>query len=384
MLWKKYFPALREVTCRGCGRTSTAISAALQFCADCIRKKPEEALPWIKKVHFESRRQFNLPASAPRAANGVKCNLCVNECVIPPGERGYCGLKANEGNHLVHLAGTLEKAVVEWYYDELPTNCVADWVCPAGTCAGYPTFSYCEGIEYGYKNLAVFYGSCPYNCLYCQNWQFRELTANLSPLHSAEELAGAVTEETACICYFGGDAVPQLPHAIKSAELALERAGGRVLRICWETTGAMHPSLLNKMAQLSLKTGGIIKFDLKAWNENLHIALCGVTNRRTLENFRSLSGLIAKRADLPLLAASTLLVPGYVDEIEVQALARFIAAIDPELPFTLLGFYPQFYLKDLPPTSRQHAERCLEIARKEGLRNVRVRNENLLSNEKYA
>lgn len=153
-----------------------------------------------------------------------------------------------------------------------------------------------------------------------------------------------------------------------------------MLRICWETTGAMHPSLLKKMAELSLKSGGVIKFDLKAWDENIHIALCGVTNQRTLENFRYLSGLIKERPDVPLLAASTLLVPGYIDEIEVQGIARFIAAIDPEIPFTLLGFYPQFYLKDLPPTSRHHAEKCLRIAQKAGLKNVRVGNENLLSN----
>ena len=29
----------------------------------------------------------------------------------------------------------------------------------------------------------------------------------------------------------------------------------------------------------------LLKFDLKAWNENLHRALTGLSNRRTLENF---------------------------------------------------------------------------------------------------
>ena len=50
-------------------------------------------------------------------------------------------------------------------------------------------------------------------------------------------------------------------------------------------------------------------------------------------------------------------------------------------PYTLLGFYPQFYMHDLPPTSREHARRCLEVARKEGLKRVRVGNAHLLGND---
>ena len=46
---------------------------------------------------------------------------------------------------------------LSWYHDPLPTNCVADWVCPAGSEAGFPAFSYTPGPEYGYNNLAVFY-----------------------------------------------------------------------------------------------------------------------------------------------------------------------------------------------------------------------------------
>lgn len=77
--------------------------------------------------------------------------------------------------------------------------------------------------------------------------------------------------------------------------------------------------------------------------------------------------------------ASTLLVPGYVDVEEVAALARFIAAINPAIPYSLLDFHPQFYLPDLPRTSRGHALRCLQAAREAGLANVRIGNIHLLS-----
>ena len=83
----------------------------------------------------------------------------------------------------------------------------------------------------------------------------------------------------------------------------------------------------------------------------------------------------------PFLIASTLLVPGYVDETEVSGIAQFIAGLDPEIPYSLLAFYPQFYLHDLPTTSRTHALRCKEAAEMAGLINVHVGNLHLLGHD---
>jgi pyruvate formate lyase activating enzyme len=142
----------------------------------------------------------------------------------------------------------------------------------------------------------------------------------------------------------------------------------------------MNPRLLKKAAELSLQSWGNVKFDLKAWDEGLHYALCGVSNQWTLSNFRHLAELIVQRPDPPFLVASTLLVPGYVDEEEVSQITKFIASLDPNIPYKLLAFYPQFYMQDLPTTSRKHAQRCLELANKAGLRRVTVGNIHLLRN----
>ena len=76
--------------------------------------------------------------------------------------------------------------------------------------------------------------------------------------------------------------------------------------------------------------------------------------------------------------ASTLLVPGYVDVKEVGAIARFIADLDPGIPYSLLAFAPQFYLHDLPVTSGEHARDALAAARAAGLTRVRLGNMHLL------
>jgi len=143
----------------------------------------------------------------------------------------------------------------------------------------------------------------------------------------------------------------------------------------------MHPALLRQAAELSFNSGGCIKFDLKAWSEELHIALCGVSNKRTLENFRLLAEHIRKRASPPFLVASTLLIPGYIDKDEVSRIAAFISSLSADIPYALLAFHPQFMMNDLPPTSRRHAEECLEAAKAQGLRNVRLGNIHLLGND---
>jgi len=368
-----------ESTCTVCGQSSILISQALGVCLACIRKTPAEALELAGKAHERSRGAFGLPPQAPRGG-GAKCHFCANECAIGEDERGYCGLRENRDGKLRHLAGTRARGLVGWYHDALPTNCVASWICPGGSDVGYPDFSHSSGSEYGYKNLAVFYQACSFDCLFCQNWHFRQANPE-GPGHSAAELARAVDVKTSCICYFGGDPSVQAAHALAASRIALNKAGDRILRICWETNGSVSRPLLDQMAQLSMKSGGCIKFDLKAYDDKLHIALCGVSNRRTLENFAHLARLIPQRPEPPFLVASTLLLPGYVDAQEISHIARFIASLNLDIPYALLAFYPQFEMADLPATSRGHAEQCLAAAKAAGLTRMRVGNLHLLSRE---
>ncbi len=327
------------------------------------------------QAHVESRKAFGLPISPPDDPTGISCTICVNQCKIGEGQSGYCGLRTNQGGRLKGVSA--KRGKLSWYVDPLPTNCVADWICAGGTGAGYPRFAHSPGAETGYNNLAVFFQACSFNCLFCQNWHFREETL-AAPTRSSAELAAAVDNSTACICYFGGDPSPQLPYSLQASGKALEQNRDRILRVCWETNGSMRADLLDEMMVLAIDSGGCIKFDLKACNDDLHMALTGVTNARTLSNFERAAKWTDRRRRPPLLVASTLLVPGYIDELEVGAIAEFIAHLDPQIPYSLLGFHPQFYMADLPVTSRGLAQRCYHAAKAAGLHHVRIGNEQLL------
>jgi pyruvate formate lyase activating enzyme len=346
--------------CLICHRAAESIASAIALCPSCAHRGLPEVLFRAESAHRDSRMAFDLPATPPRDKDGIRCTFCGNECVIGEKSYGYCGLRSLRQGRLTHLAGTPDKGFLEWYRDPLPTNCVADWVC-AGSC------------RRGRHNLAVFYASCTADCLFCQNWHFRSMRPGAGAI-SASRLAAAANAETFCVCYFGGDPASQMPHALATSS----RLARRGVRICWETNGTMHPRLLDAALRYSLETGGCIKFDLKAYDENLHRLLTGISNRRTLENFERAARRFGERPELPPVIASTLLVPGYVDSAEIGKIAQFIASLDTKIPYALLAFAPQFQMKDLPSTLLRHAEQAEAAARAAGLVNVHVGNRHLL------
>lgn len=332
-------------------------SKSLPYCPSCIRNKYDELLLNIQATHKKIKRAYSLPETIPDDSAGVQCTLCVNQCSIGEGKPGYCGIRYNVDGR---ISGPDQKwAYVSWYHDPLPTNCVADWVCLGSH-------------DHDNTNLAVFYQGCTFNCLFCQNWHYR----NHRTKSTTEELVRAADPTTGCICFFGGDPTPFALHSCEVARLVLARH--RKTRVCWETNGSASPSVMRKWVGYALRSNGCIKIDFKAFSENLNVALCGASNENTKHNIQLVARAMKKREKPPLLIVSTLLIPGYIDEQELMSMAQFINSIDPTIPWSFLGFYPHFYCADMPRTSRSQADMALAIAKEHGIENTHVGNTHLL------
>ncbi|MFN4181646.1 MAG: radical SAM protein, partial [bacterium] len=258
------------------------------------------------------------------------------------------------------------------------TNCCASWFCPAGTGAGFPQWATCKGPEIGYFNLAVFFYGCNFDCLFCQNSEHKNIS-QATRVGKEQFLNWLEREEkVTCICFFGGSPEPQLPFVVEIGREILRKYSDRLIRICVEWNGCGNSVLVERVAEIALHSGGIIKFDLKCFEENLSLALSGVSNRRAYENFALLAKkYYALRPELPLLTATTLLVPGYVEEEEVESIASWIAQINEEIPYSLLVFYPAHAMTDLPVTPRETVFSAYRRAKKY-LKNVHIGNLHLL------
>lgn len=345
--------------CEICGQNLA--SKVLRACVDCIKKKGKgEAEKFAKEVHKSIRTLYNLPANPPQSEEGIICDLCSNQCQMKDAERSFCGLRENKNGKLKTIVPK-DSALLYAYSDPLPTNCCASWFCDGSS-------------QYGRVNMASFFYGCNFDCLFCQNASHKNLDA--AHTMSMDDFVSRIKDrdDVFCVCFFGGSPEPQLDFAVRASEKILEKKN---VKICWEWNGCGNNELVKRAAALSKESGGIVKFDLKAFDAKLSQALSGVSNERAYENFRIIGRELFEGSDPPVLTATTLMVPYYIDQEEVENIASYIAAINPNIPYSLLVFHPDFCMRDLPVTSREQVERCQKSAQKH-LKNVHIGNKHLL------
>ncbi|MHA2609590.1 MAG: radical SAM protein [bacterium JZ-2024 1] len=363
------------MNCAVCGKEKL-VARILGICRECILEGKPEAWEAIYQAHQKARQKFPLPSSIPKREGGTLCRICSNECRFLPGETGYCGIHGAGGKNAASSAR--QSALLYAYLDPHITNCCASWFCPGGTGAGFPRWATCKGPELGFFNLAVFFYGCNFDCLFCQNSEHKNIS-QATRVEKEQFFSWLKREEkVTCVCFFGGSPEPHLPFVVEMGREIMRTYSERLIRICVEWNGCGNPALVERVAEIVLRSGGIIKFDLKCYEENLSRALSGVSNRRAYENFALLAEkYYPQRPELPLLTATTLLVPGYVEEEEVESIAAWIAQINEEIPYSLLVFYPAHYMTDLPVTPRETVFSAYRKAKKY-LKNVHIGNLHLL------
>jgi len=73
---------------------------------------------------------------------------------------------------------------------------------------------------------------------------------------------------------------------------------------------------------------------LKAWDDKVHVEYTGKPKRLIFDNF-----LAAVGAGLEM-RANVVFVPGLVDLDQVEAIAAWLATVNPEIPFHIMGYIP--------------------------------------------
>jgi pyruvate formate lyase activating enzyme len=166
------------------------------------------------------------------------------------------------------------------------------------------------------------------------------------------------------IGFTGGDLACQPEfYCLAAEEIKRQRED---LWVLFETNGyGLTPKNLDMY-----RVSGIDAFwlDIKAYDDGVHRRLTGCSNERILR----LPHEIRERGFT--LEVLSLFIPGWVEADQIEMIAGILNEVDPELPFTILAFFPEFQLKDVPsPTVTQMLE-AYERVRDVGLENVRLGN----------
>ena len=136
--------------------------------------------------------------------------------------------------------------------------------------------------------------------------------------------------------------------------------------VLFETNGyGLTPKNLDLLASAGLDSYWL---DIKAYDEETYRRLCGATNKWIL---RLPEEIIDRGFVLEVLS---LFIPGWVETDQIVKIAQLLFEVDPEIPFTILAFFPEYKLKDgRPPTLWEMLKTYLSV-KDVGLKNVKLGN----------
>ena len=168
------------------------------------------------------------------------------------------------------------------------------------------------------------------------------------------------------VAFTGGDIVCQPEFYAQAAEKIKDSCKNKMW-VLIETNGyGLTPKNLEILA-----SGGVDSFwlDIKAYDENIYKKLCGVSNKWIL---KTPEWIVDKGFILEVL---TLYIPNWVEKNQILKIAQLIYEINPEIPFTILAFFPAYKLKNnRPPTLMEMVKTYLAVKEEVGLKNVKLGN----------
>ena len=99
---------------------------------------------------------------------------------------------------------------------------------------------------------------------------------------------------------------------------------------------------------------------------------CDVAVLDINENILKLPEEILKRNFV--LEVLSLFIPGLVEGDDLEKIARSLKKVDPEIPFTILAFFPEYKMKDFPKPSAAKMVEAYQRVKATGLKNIRLGN----------
>jgi len=273
----------------------------------------------------------------------IRCKLCPRECVIDDRERGYCGVRENRG-------GT--------YYTLVYGRVCAAHIDPIEK---KPLFHFLPGTQ----AFSVATAGCNVNCKMCQNWDISQVRPEqVRSISLPPQQVAALARQANCasIAYTYSEPVVFSEYVLDTAE-AGHAAGVKSAVV---TGGYIRQEPLK---QLCARVDAI-KVDLKAFSEKFYKEVVNGALKPVLE------ALVTIHQQGVWNEIVYLVVPGLNDgDSEFQGVARWIKAeLGPDVPLHVTRFYPNYLLKELPPTPLATLERAKAIADAEGLHYVYIGN----------
>ncbi len=273
----------------------------------------------------------------------VQCELCPTECVLGDFEIGGCRTRINKGGVLYSLV-----------YGK-PCSVAVDPI------EKKPFFHFLPGS--GAFSIAT--AGCVLGCKFCQNWQISQARPEDTDNHDLppdEVVRQAMMAGCRSITYTYTEPTVFYEYMYDTAQIA-KRFG---IRNTMHTCGYMKERPLRELA----KYMDAADVDLKAFTEDFYSKICGGRLRPVLD------ALVTLRKGGVWIEITNLVIPSLNDDLKkIRGMCDWIVRyLGADTPLHLSRFFPQYKLKDLPPTPFETLRDARKAAKDAGLNYVYIGN----------
>lgn len=285
----------------------------------------------------------------------IQCLACRRYCKIPEGQAGFCGVRANEGGKLRLTVYGKPCAV---HIDPIEKK---------------PLFHFLPGS----RSFSIGTFGCNYSCSFCQNWDisqaphdarqkepqkwrsyFQKLVDMCEEWPPERVVDEALRQGCKSISFTYNEPTIFTEYAIDVMKLARKKGlrgvyvtNGYESEECWDAIKG-HIDAAN--------------IDLKAYNKRFYRELCKVPDFEPVKE-----SIIYARKKGIWVEVTTLIIPDWNDnEDEIRAEAEFLASVDPEMPWHVTAFHPDYKLLDREPTPPESLIRARKLGMMAGLRHI--------------
>lgn len=260
----------------------------------------------------------------------IRCPVCFRHCLLEEGRTGSCLARANIGGkpvslnygHVTSLAlDPIEKKPLAMFHP-------GSWILSVGSFG------------------------CNLHCSFCQNWQISQEMAEAEYI-SPEQLADLAEREkkhgNIGVAFTYNEPTIAYEYLRDTAAIVHARGMKNVL----VTNGSVTLETLRTF----LPYIDAMNIDLKSFSEEFYRKIGG-----DLETVKAFIGESAASCHVEI---TTLIVTGENDSVEeMDALAAWIASINPEIPLHVTRFFPRYHMKDRPATDISRLLQLVQTAEK--------------------
>ena len=278
-----------------------------------------------------------------KSCKAIKCLACKHYCVIPEGKFGICGARKNVSGKIDLITYSHPSGI---HLDPIEKK---------------PLYHYLPGS----KTMSIGFFGCNFKCDFCQNYSISCAKGEMLE-KSVKELEEVMPEEfvrmtkksgAESMAFTYNEPAISIEYVLDTFDLLEKEKLGTVFVSNGYSSDESIKALKGRLDAINI--------DLKSFSDDFYKKIVGGKLENVLETIKTYhkAGVWVE--------LTTLVIPDKNDsEEELSELTDFIASVDKNIPWHIIGFFPMHKMSSHEPAGTKHIERAVKAGEEAGLKYI--------------